>query len=374
MLTLQLQPGQPLQEGAGEIQACAFAPDGSYLLSGGWDGHVRTWRPADGTPGVTFKVSDKPVSACAVAPDGRRWLTGSLEGLLARWDPLTQTRVSVFLAHSRPLSAIVFAPDQRTLATSSWDRQLILWDVTQEREGRPMTGHRDIISGCRFTADGRLLVSWSYDGTLRFWDVARAKSLKDLAAHGNRITAGDVSPDGHLAVTASRDGGLRLWDVTTFTALTRTDLPAEVRCCLFLLDGATLLTVDAQGRIAILGVPELDVRAELATGLPVLCGALSPDSSTIAFGCQDGQVRFLTLEGIDDAPLVVRVTQTERRSASTLQRFFGRSRVIAAYLCTCPVCRREFEPATGQPGAPVPCPHCRRNLRVGVVAPAEYVV
>src|SRR5262245_16825958 len=132
VLTLQLQPGLPAPKGAGEVHTCTFSPDGRYVLSGGWDGHLRQWNPADGTVLKALKVSDKPVSACAVSPNGGRWLSGTLEGFLACWDPLTQTRTSVFLAHNRPVSSIVFAPDSRTLATSSWDRQVILWDAARE--------------------------------------------------------------------------------------------------------------------------------------------------------------------------------------------------------------------------------------------------
>ena len=150
----------------GEVFSCAFTPDGKYVLSGGWDGHLRLWEASTGGHLTAVRASDKPVSACAVAPDNTRWLSGSLDGMLTFWDPMTQQCLSVFLAHTRPIAALVFDGDGQTLATASWDRTLALWRTNRERDGRQLTGHEDIVAGCRFTPDGKTLLSWSHDGSL----------------------------------------------------------------------------------------------------------------------------------------------------------------------------------------------------------------
>src|SRR5262249_30635819 len=120
LLSATLGPGGH----GGEVFSCAYAPDGSQVLSGGWDGQLRLWEASSGSQLTGFKAAEKAVSACAIAPDGHRWLSGSLDGMLATWDAMTQQRVSVFLAHTRPISAIVFDADGQTLATASWDRSL----------------------------------------------------------------------------------------------------------------------------------------------------------------------------------------------------------------------------------------------------------
>ncbi len=375
MLALRLQPGSSsARSSGGEINATVYSRDGSLVLSGGWDGRLRQWNPAADSEVASFKAADKPVSACAVTPDGDAWLVGSLDGMLARWDAVAHERRSVFLAHNRPIAAIVFSPDEQTFATASWDRQVILWELNSERAGRPLAGHRDIVSGCRFTPDGQVLVTWSYDGTLRFWDVARARSIRDLAAHAERVTAGDVSPNGQLAATGARDGGLRLWDVQSGEPGERTDREAELRCCFFLLDGESLVTVDAKGRVVLHALPSLEVLAELETGWSVQCGALAPGGGQLSLGCGDGVVRFVAIDGTEEAPLLVKVSLTERHTANAFQRMLGRSRVVSAFSCKCPVCRRQFELPHGAPGQPAPCPHCRRKLRVSTVAFARQAV
>ena len=34
----------------GEISSCCYSPDGQFVLSGGWDGHLRLWDAGSGAP------------------------------------------------------------------------------------------------------------------------------------------------------------------------------------------------------------------------------------------------------------------------------------------------------------------------------------
>lgn len=365
MSPLRLLPPGPGPAGhSGEAFACAYTPDGAYVLSGGWDGHLRLWDSTAGSQAAAFRAGAKPISACAVSPDGQHLFSGSLDGFLAKWDALTHQKIWAFLAHGRPIAAIVFSPDARLLATASWDRNLTLWDPTRDREGRTLAGHADIVAGCRFTPDGRELLSWSYDGTLALWDLGRGQPLARFRSHTDRVTAAAVSPDGRWAASGSRDGALKLWDLQGRQEAAAGAVAAEVRGCFFLLDAASLLALDAAGHIALHAVPGLEKRTELATGLRVQGAALAPSGNRIAVGSETGQVRFVALEDLDGGPLVVTPTRTVRRTATGLQRLFGRSRVIDAYHCTCPVCRQAFDLPEPSPRRPLQCPSCRRPLRV----------
>jgi WD40 repeat protein len=369
--TLRLQPAaSETGNHGGEVFACAFTPDSAFVLSGGWDGQLRLWEVEGGSQVAALRASDKPVSACAVTPDGKQWLSGSLDGLLAHWDTTTRQRVSAFVPNGRPLSAIVYTNDGRTLATASWDGNVSLWGATRDRDGgRMLTGHTDIVSGCRFTPCGQQLVSWSYDRTVRVWDATRAREVATLTGHGDRILAGAVSPDGKWAVTGDREGRLQLWDLPAQAAAGSLKLPAEVRGCFFLLDGQTLGVADAQGRLTLHAVPDLSERAELFTHVPVQCVKLAPSGDRVALGCDTGHVRLVGLDGFDDAPLPVTARQKTRRTATTLQRLFGRSSVTYAYSSTCPACRQVVELPGGDKDRTSPCPYCGRPLRVSSVVP-----
>jgi len=348
----------------GEVFFCTFMHDGSYVLSGGWDGYLRLWESTSGIQAAAFQASHKPISACASSPDGKHLASGCLEGFLTRWDAASHERTSKILAHSRPMSAITYAADGNLLATASWDRSLVLWDLTREREGHTLGLHADIVAGCRFTPGSRSLLSWSHDGTLGLWDVAAAQPLARLTGHSDRVTAAAVSPDGTRAASGSRDQMLKLWDLQSQQEVVSYSLAAEVKAGSFRLDCESLVAVDAHGRITLHSLPDLEVRAELATRLSVQCAELAPSGGRLALGCDNGRVRLVAVEGFESAPLFVTATRTSRRTASALQRLFGKHRLTHAYLCTCPVCRRAIELSASDSAQPLPCPGCNRQLRI----------
>jgi WD40 repeat protein len=373
--TLRLvNPDAPGGGHEGDVLACAYSPDGHFVLSAGWDGFLRLWETNQGAQVTQIKTGARPLSACAVAPDGRRWLAGSMDGMLASWDPMLQTQSQMFLAHTRPISAIVYSADG-VLGTTSWDRQITLWDRTREREGRSLNGHGDIVSGGRFTPDGRSFVSWSHDRTVRVWESARARSAAELTGHADRILTGAVCPDGRWAATGSRDGDVKLWDLAGLEEAGAVTLAAEVRACFFLLDAASLVTVDSNGFLQMFSIPELQPQGEFTTRMPVLCGDLSPSGGQIALGCSDGGVCLVAVDGFDTTPLMVTPTQSSRQTANLLERLLGKHRLIPTYECTCPACRQSFELPTQVPDQPASCPACRRSLRLSpLVMPAREAI
>jgi WD40 repeat protein len=363
--TLQLLPAATHSaHHTGEISSCCFSPDGQFVLSGGWDGHLRLWDAANGLPVTSLRVGSKPVSACAIAPDATHWLSGNLDGFLSRWDAVTHRHLSSFLAHARPISAIVFGSDGHTLATASWDCKVGLWTLPQDQGGRAMGGHTDIVAGCRFTPDAKCVLSWSHDGTIRLWEVKRGRSVRTMNGHADRVTAAGVSPDGCWAASGSRDGMVKLWDLPNGQEAQTLNLGAEIKSCFFLLDGETLGTVEANGRLRMFSLPNLTLETELDTELGVECSDLAPSGNQLVLGGTDGRVNFIGLTGFEARPLLVTAVPTNRRTATPLQRLFGRSRVSRAFLCTCPACRKPFELADQLPEQPAPCPNCHRTLRI----------
>jgi WD40 repeat protein len=354
----------------GEVFACAFTPDGEFALSGGWDGHLRLWQAATGEPVAAIPASPKALSACAVSPDGSRWLSAELDGTLTFWDAATREPSKRVLAHTRPVSMIEFGDGGVPLVTASWDRGVKVWDAAG-LEGVLLSGHLDIVAGCRLTPDGRQLLSWSHDGTLRLWDLDEMGQSAVLSGHEDRVTAGAVSPDGRWLASGGRDGVVHLWERDTQQIVSRVKRPVEVRGCFFLRDGSALLVADRDGAVTVHRVPDLESLSGAMTRQPVECAALDPAGRCLALGGVDGRVRFVAVEGFDEAPLFVTPTRAKFLRASPLQRLFGKSTVGHVYRLTCPACRRPFELGRAEPDQVIGCPGCRRRLRVGTLTRGE---
>jgi WD40 repeat protein len=331
---------------------------------------LRLWDTATGLPARSLRVGAKPLSACAISPEGDQWLAGNLDGLLSRWESSSQRPLTNFLAHPRPISAIVFGNDKRLLATASWDCNLILWNTNRDSEGRNLRGHRDIVAGCRFTPDNQGLLSWSHDTTVRLWDVPKARLLKTLSGHTDRVTTAAISSDGNWVVSGARDGTVKLWDLCAETEAGSLNVEGEIRSSFFLLHGESFGIVDTKGRIRIYSLSGLKLELELETCLPVECAELAPSGDQIAIGCGNGRIYFVAIEGLEEVPLSVLVTQKSERTATTIQKLFGRSTLKQTYHGTCPACRQAIVLPMADPSKPASCPRCRRRLRVRVVAAA----
>jgi WD40 repeat protein len=303
MVKLRLLPAPPPPRDLdGELGTCVYTPDGSHILSGGWDGYLRIWDAATGSETASFRASNKPLIACAVSPDSRFYLSACLNGFLAHWDAKTLKKAAYFLAHWRPISCIAYGYKGQMFATASWDMNLILWDVGPSRDWRPLSGHEDIVAGCCFTPTGRQLLSWSHDATLKLWDVEEARLVCDFNGHRDRVTTAAISADGRWAASGSRDKTLRLWDLVRERAIACATLAAGIKGCFFLADGRTLLAVNDDGCLSIHHLPGLEQHGELLTELPVLQGALNPRSDQLALACSDGRLHRVAVEGVEPAP------------------------------------------------------------------------
>lgn len=350
-----------------ELLCCAYSPDNRFIVTGGWDGHLRLWDCVQGGALTGFQVSPKPVSACGITPDGKVIVSGSLEGMLARWNSETQRQISTFLPHTRPVSGLCFLPDGR-MVTASWDKTLILWNGDKQ-EGKTFTGHTDIVAGARVSPDSKQMLSWAYDNTLRLWEIATSRLLATFNGHADRVLCAAASMDSQYVVSGSRDHALKLWDYATGNLLASLTLEDEVRACFLLLDMQTLISVEANGKLRVLALPGLHQTGELATGLPVQCADLAPSSDQIALACSDGRVHLVAIEGMMGEALAVAARQDLRVTQTTLQKLFGKTQQIFIYRVMCPVCRQEFEWPNHNPSQPASCPSCFRQLKIACVIP-----
>jgi hypothetical protein len=347
----------------GEVFSCVHTLDSAFVLSAGWDGALRLWTTSNGQQVSVLPAAPKPLSCCALSPDGTTWVSASMDGMLSWWDAMTHQIKMGFVAHIRPISAIQYSPDGQSLATASWDRKILVRKIGKERDGLALANHHDIVAGCRWTPDSKQLLSWSHDSTLRLWETESGRELACLQGHDDRVTAACVSLDGQWAVSGSRDGAVKLWDLQQRCEVRSIQQNTEIRGCYSLLDGESVVTVNAEGWALLLSLPDFEVQGELDSGIKVMCGDLAPSGGQIALGSEDGFVHILGIDGLEDLPVLVTPTQTFRPKPTMLSRFLGKPKLERTYQYTCPVCRHTTE-MTSLPDYTVACTACKRQIRL----------
>lgn len=84
--------GQPaeLTGHVAPVQAIAWAPDGSFLVSGGEDGDLRVWT-LKGTAASCLKLTGHvgTIRGLAISPDGKLIISGGFDNLVRVWDATT---------------------------------------------------------------------------------------------------------------------------------------------------------------------------------------------------------------------------------------------------------------------------------------------
>jgi WD40 repeat protein len=180
-----------LQGHSSSINALAFAPDGSRLVSGDSVGIVKLWDVATGQERASLQACEPGagLTAIAVSPDGALFVTaGFLDRSVRFWDAANgQPRGEVPKTGSG-VTDLAFAPDGTTLAMARGDGTIPLWGMAPARERGTLRTPGRGLQSVAFSNDGRLLATGGMDGAVRLWDVSQAREGQSAAkdrARGN---------------------------------------------------------------------------------------------------------------------------------------------------------------------------------------------
>ena len=185
---------QTLSGHIGPIQALAFSPDGTVLVSSGG----RNWEEQDGDDGITYTFSarDSVVDKTAKV-----------------WDVVTGKNITTF-EHLDAVRAIAFSPDGTLLATSAGRT-----DIRSTKTWQDIATLSTVNATClAFSPDGtRLAVGMSgRQPTVQIWDIAMKKPIATFTGHKRGIQSLAFSPDSRLLASGGSDGVIYLWDITSY--------------------------------------------------------------------------------------------------------------------------------------------------------------
>ncbi len=185
------------------VNACAFSPDGTRVVSASDDETLKLWDAETSKAIRTLEGHSYTVEACGFSPDGARVVSASKDGTLKLWDAETGQEIFTLEEQAKVL-ACAYSPKGGRVVSAGDGFTLKLWDADTGEVLRTLEGHTDKVRGCAFSPDGARVVSASWDGTLRLWDAETGDCVATLALLGDAHAAAHHP---HRASVACGDRG-----------------------------------------------------------------------------------------------------------------------------------------------------------------------
>jgi WD40 repeat protein/uncharacterized caspase-like protein len=239
------------------VTSVAFSPDGSLVISGGYDWEVKLQDAATGALLRTFAGHSASVDSVAFSPDGTRLLSGSLDKTSKLWDTATGALLHTFEGQSYGVGSVAFSRDgRRVLSAGPADEKFKLWDAATGDLLRTFEGHSLGVSSVVFSPEGTHIISASRDETVKLWDAATGALLRTFddrptsLISTNFVNSLAFSPDGTRVISGTDHGMIKLWDAATGKLL----FPFEgrsgaVTSLAFSPDGRHLVSASKDGTI-----------------------------------------------------------------------------------------------------------------------------
>ncbi len=218
---LDIQNREPLSTLVGHadvILAVCFSPDGKYIASSGWNGHIILWNIKDGTKRDFKDYYRLHIHNLCFSPNSSLLLVGG-ENILAVYsllndDSLITIRDTSFydstvyslhvmdanfindslivfddgtvaivakitpkfeilhrIRYSHNLTKIDVSPHENIIAIGTENGKVLLWAWKEGKIVKSLGGHKEAVAGVEFDPSGKFLVSYGHDGSVYVWKV-----------------------------------------------------------------------------------------------------------------------------------------------------------------------------------------------------------
>jgi WD40 repeat protein len=167
----------PIETGLTNVKAVIYLADMATIATGGFNiqtkEFIKIW-DADTGKHITNLIGHTSTAYCLTQTvDGKTLISGSFDGSVRTWNTATWTQIAVFTEYTGgSVYGVAVSPDDRILASALSDGTVRLWNL---ENGQPISSpleHSDAVACVSFSADGKLLATACKDKNPYTWDVS----------------------------------------------------------------------------------------------------------------------------------------------------------------------------------------------------------
>jgi WD40 repeat protein len=194
------------------VRGLAFAPDRSWLVSGGTDGHVRRWDLTTFEQRDVLGVHDARVNRVAVNPQGTRVASASRDFTMKLFDVVGGRELPLAPIFDLDVHDVAFSPDRSELAGAARRSRIYVWSAETGTHLRTIVEHGDSTPAIAFNDDASRMAVGTWVDTVIVLEMPGGEPLATLRGHDSTVWTVAFSPDGTRIASGSFDTTVRIWD------------------------------------------------------------------------------------------------------------------------------------------------------------------
>eukprot|EP00697_Spironema_sp_BW2_P001386 gnl/Spiro4/11853_TR6255_c0_g1_i1.p1 gnl/Spiro4/11853_TR6255_c0_g1~~gnl/Spiro4/11853_TR6255_c0_g1_i1.p1 ORF type:complete len:753 (-),score=171.46 gnl/Spiro4/11853_TR6255_c0_g1_i1:44-2206(-) len=201
------------------VTALCPSNDCSFLMTGGADGMVRSWRLGSASQSLVASMKEHRgrVNCIRIRSNDQQCVSASDDGSCVIWNISEALRFNILTA-STFFRAVCYHPDESQLLTAGTDRKITFWDNFDGSAIRILDGSNDEIYGLDLTQNGSCFVSGGADRRVRVWDYETATPLYCGIGHSGNVNRVQISPDQRHIVSVGSEGAIFIWRMPELNA------------------------------------------------------------------------------------------------------------------------------------------------------------
>ena len=169
------------QYGLGSLECGCYSPNGRHLITGGGGGGV-VWDIETGQPIRFFREPGHFVISLAVSPDGTQVLTGGYNGKAILWEIATGRKIQSFSNNfygwRDSVFSAAFTPDGTKILTGYGSGSAILWNIESGEKIRIFSEYTGSVYSVAVSPDGTKALTGNSHNTANLWNLSTGEIIR----------------------------------------------------------------------------------------------------------------------------------------------------------------------------------------------------